>query len=480
MSGDVKVNCPRCTQRLSVPTHDFSLQVACQRCGTTHIVGALVGTDRTVMAMPLFSSTSSPGTVAAAAGVVRSPTPGPAAAPAYVQQAVAPAVIPPGTLPRPASAAPERTVDDDAGRGLVETIDDVLRGKRRFVLGAAAVFAIFFGWFVAWVFENAIIELFLLGLTTLIVPATGTVLLVLQVAAARDDDGAIRWSELIGLWAAGIRAGLQGSSEAFGYLFSANAAERWRIGSSGSFIVALSLLSMHPFLPLILALAELAGLDREVRTDISWVLDGGMTFFVVCCLVAGVAFRFLSSSAARELGRARGVRVGAPGADLAAFRNLPPQIDLVRDRAAGAALAARIDRSMVAEVITALAAWRPRSAYRSEYEYQESLRRHLVRTMPYARTRKEWQLGGYRGRVDLRVEDVNVELKRTLDDANGSRTVDQIDKYLGRGNGTLEPTLIVVCETPPDFHHSRIADVIRRARTAGDPVTLIAAGRAVA
>lgn len=480
MSGDVKVNCPRCTQRLSVPTHDFSLQVACQRCGTIHIIGALVGTDRTVMAMPLFSSASSPGSVAAPAVVVRPTTPGPAAPVPYAQRGAEPAVIQPAPLPRAASAAPQHAAGDDAGPGLVETIDDFLRGKRRFVLGAAAIFAIFFGWFVAWVFESPIIELLLLGLTTLIVPATGTVLLVLQVAAARDDDGAIRWSELIALWAAGIRAGLQGSGEAFGYLFSANAAERWRIASSGSFIVALSLLSMHPFLPLILALAELAGMDREIRTDISWVLDGGMTFFVVCCLVAGTAFRFLASSAARELGRARGVRIDTPGADLAAFRDMPPQIDLVRDRAAGAALASRIDRSMVAEIVTALAAWRPGRSYRSEYEYQESLRRHLVRTMPYARTRKEWQLGGYRGRVDLRVEDVNVELKRTLDDANGSRTVDQIDKYLGRGSGTLEPTLIVVCETPPDFHHSRIADVIRRARTAGDPVTLIAAGRAAA
>jgi len=61
-------------------------------------------------------------------------------------------------------------------------------------------------------------------------------------------------------------------------------------------------------------------------------------------------------------------------------------------------------------------------------------------------------------------------------DRRGPPTGGRIDKYLGSG-GPLEPTILVVCETPPNFHQSSIADVIRRARDDGDPVVLIAAGR---
>jgi hypothetical protein len=112
--------------------------------------------------------------------------------------------------------------------------------------------------------------------------------------------------------------------------------------------------------------------------------------------------------------------------------------------------------NLFSDFIKALQSWHPRTAH-LEYEFQDSLYRHLRKHMQYAQIETEFPIGsaehGNKGRADVVVNDtILIEMKRDGSAGAIQRAKGQVFQYSEIWNGK-GPVILLLCDY--EFEHAK-------------------------
>jgi hypothetical protein len=121
-------------------------------------------------------------------------------------------------------------------------------------------------------------------------------------------------------------------------------------------------------------------------------------------------------------------------------------------------LKSAINSTLFNDFLTALQNWNPRRAY-YEYEYQDSLYRHLRKNMPDATVELEYPIGdsssGNKGRADIVINDtILIEMKRDSSAGAVQRAKGQIHQYSEIWNNK-GPVVLLLCDY--EYEHARLS-----------------------
>lgn len=292
------------------------------------------------------------------------------------------------------------------------------------------------------------------------------VMAIARVDAWRDDDGFS-----LGLLGAQLRLAAEGSQEYVASLVRPGAVGDRRcqlgVGLFGVGAISSALLALVSYVPTAL------GYEAAALGIARWVAGG--------VLLLGVAIFRWGYSAWKNASADSGASTSSDHASLAgsAMGQLPVLIDCGQ-QVAGATLErerALVDacpHAQVRQLVSAISCWKP-ARYRYESEYQTRLAWHLKRSLK-ARVESEAHIKNSRetGRVDLKVQNLLIEVKRDLKGTEADRTVGQLEKYL-RIWGDRGPILLVLCSTNPEVARVKLVPALENMRRKGFPVVAMLA-----
>jgi hypothetical protein len=324
---------------------------------------------------------------------------------------------------------------------VADRVDAAFYGKRRLVLVVLSLLVAGLSW---WEAASSPRDLRWTAVGTLLLAAYLEVLLLARVGSFRDD--AKRWSAQL------VRERLTVFREDVVESFKAASAlpGSVRLRSAGAFLAGLAivLLALHNVVVLTqVVLAEVLSTRSTTLASVD-----SAVFLAGCAgLCLGLALWLLGLWLGRTARAADRLVVhdGERAALARAARDMPAAIIDCRDAEAIAALARATAHPLLGELLTSLAAWKPRS-HPSEAGYVASLLRSLRQRMPSVSAERERPMRDdkQRFRADLVLGDaVLVEMKRGLSAASAQRALGQVQMY-ARLWAQKGPVVLLICGAP--------------------------------
>ncbi|MEZ4228775.1 MAG: hypothetical protein R3B89_06405 [Polyangiaceae bacterium] len=217
------------------------------------------------------------------------------------------------------------------------------------------------------------------------------------------------------------------------------------------------------------ALVEAAGYELEFA-------EHGQALFFFVALSGFICFRSGYSAWKNESADQGPEQASLAGSEVG---QLPVLIDC-QSAPGDATLVDTCPHAQVRRLVAALRCWKPRR-FDYEAEYQNTLAWHLrrslkVRVESEAHIKREADArgGAERGRIDLKIENLLIEVKRNLKGTEADRAVGQMEKYL-RIWGNRGPIMLVLCGTKAEVARAKIVPAFENMRRRGYPVVAVLA-----
>ncbi|MFZ5896834.1 MAG: hypothetical protein ACOY0T_37605 [Myxococcota bacterium] len=472
MSYDVTVNCTGCGQTLVLPAADLTADFVCPRCGVTRAASAMVTPATPLRAVPAVSAGQPANRTMPLAE--------------YVQQPLLPAVAPPvanmavlGTASSSVSGAPAGAV--------IETREDAPPPKRAptavaisvvLLLGRAAwrldaathgkQLPILIGiggavWIARHFFPTAYVP----GL--FVYSSLLYLLLLARLWWIRDDDGIWSWQR----FAERARAATVEYFRGFTTVAELSVASILDQLKVTFLAVGLAFLIVAPPLLALLKFAQ-SLMTTEGESGLSNLLE-------LVEVLGGILVALGIFSAAAKWLRRRSPEAAA-FTNAASFLQQGESSPFIVDVWEASRDIGRVPEPL-RPFVTTLARWQPRGR-KTEGEYEASLERFLMKTLPGTRISRQVDLasanGTPMGRIDMIIDKtLAIELKLRLRLATEvDRAVGQVSKYAAAW--TNGPIVLLVCETKEGFSRAAYVDRLAELRRLGRAVYLVAAGRRLA